>query len=156
MGSLFLDAFSSVIIELPGFKLLGMCASLLLLKIYALGMYTGALRARAGVAMNAEDADASVRLTEADSEPADVARANRAHRNDVENVPGFLSLALIAVLAGVQPLALRTCITIFTAARFAHTFFYLRSMQPWRSVSHGIASLAMLVLGALLVRRMLG
>jgi prostaglandin-E synthase 1 len=127
------------------------CASLLVLQIYVLGMYIGALRGFAGLVVNPEDGGGARTLMT--TEPARVARANRAHRNAVENIPGFLILATLATWVGCAPVALAFALITFTVARFAHTLCYLRALQPWRSVSHGAASACQLVVIVLLALR---
>jgi prostaglandin-E synthase 1 len=92
-----LDALTGRISALPGFALLSVCASLLILKMYALAGFVAARRRKARVAVNPEDVRGDTRL--ADVEPAEVARINRALRNDTENVPAFLVVALLAVHA---------------------------------------------------------
>ena len=63
-------------------------------------------------------------------------RANRCWRNDLENIPIYLFLALGFVLSGGLPFWAALYFTIFTVARAAHTFFYLRGMQPWRTLAY--------------------
>jgi uncharacterized MAPEG superfamily protein len=128
----------------PALEVLVVCASLLLLNVYALGLYVSALRGRAGLRVNPEDGDGSSRLMTATDVPDDVGRANRAHRNAVENIPGFLILASLAVWAGCPTAPLVVCLVTFTAGRFAHTAFYLRALQPWRSIAYGVASASQL------------
>lgn len=137
---------------LPGFSLLALSASLLSLLMVALGFATGAARARAGVVINPEDAKGGVQVMV--EEPADAARARRAQVNALENVPFFLILALLAVLAQVNPTGIRVAIAVFTLARLGHAAFYLKGLQPWRSLSHGVGLLCLLTVMGLLAARL--
>ncbi|MBF5045197.1 MAPEG family protein [Aggregicoccus sp. 17bor-14] len=141
-------------LSLPGFRLLALCTLLLVLKMHAVGIWTGVVRSRRGLRTNPEDAQ-KYGGQAASAEHPDVERGLRAHRNDVENIPPFLLLAFAAVLAGAAPDAVRVCVVAFTAARFVHSLAYLRSVQPWRSLSWGVGLLATLVLCGLLVARLL-
>ena len=80
-------------------------------------------------------------------------RCRRAHRNDLENIPTFLVLALVAVLVGVPTAGLWICFGAFVVARVAHSIFYLSATQPWRSRSYGIGLLATLGLLVLVLVR---
>src|SRR5882724_13601463 len=135
------SSFADGSAALPGLGLIGLCGSLLALKIFALGMFQRVQRARAGVVLNPEDAKNGLQVMT--TEPVSVARARRAMQNDIENVPMFLLLGLIACLARASSLPLQICVLLFTAARFAHGFFYVRGVQPWRSISYGVGMLAM-------------
>jgi len=60
----------------------------------------------------------------------------RAHLNDLENILPFLILGLLYV--GIAPSAhwAKMLFRIFTAARFVHTFVYVRAIpQPARALS---------------------
>jgi glutathione S-transferase len=53
-----------------------------------------------------------------------VERSRRMHRNDLENIPAFLAAGLIFVAAGPSPMLANILMTIFVAARLAHTIAY--------------------------------
>jgi len=67
-------------------------------------------------------------------------------RNDLENIPIFLFLGLIYVLAGGPAGPAAIYFTVFTVARILHTITYLRGMQPWRTISYTVGGLATLAL----------
>lgn len=143
---------SNVFRSLPGFELLALCTLLLVLKMHAVGLWTGVVRSRRGHRVNPEDAK-SYGGQAVGVEHPDVERGLRSHRNDVENIPPFLLLALVAVLAGAHPDVVRGCLVAFTFARFVYSLAYQYSVQPWRSLCWGLGLLATLVLaGALAVR----
>ncbi|HKN11624.1 MAG TPA: MAPEG family protein [Candidatus Binatus sp.] len=66
-----------------------------------------------------------------------VKRAAAAWRNDLENIPIFLFLAMIYVTLGCWPGGAFIYFTIFAVARILHTIVYMRGLQPWRTVFYG-------------------
>lgn len=61
-----------------------------------------------------------------------VQRGDRCWRNDLENIPMFLLIALgYGLLEGSA-----AYLGIFAIARIAHTLFYLAGLQPWRFLSY--------------------
>merc|ERR1712133_313404 len=65
-----------------------------------------------------------------DFDDPQVERIRRAQQNDIENIVPFILIGGLYLTSNpVSKILFRT----FTAARFAHTFFYLGSIsQPWR------------------------
>lgn len=80
-----------------------------------------------------EDA-ALMRVKVKQEEAAFVQRCASVWRNDVENLPLFLALALSYVLLGATPESAGTLFAAYVALRYAHTFAYLRGLQPWRAL----------------------
>ena len=152
MNDLPYEVSPTLLIALPGLRLYALCAVLLVIKMIAVGIYTGVVRSRLKVSTNPEDAARfGAQLTE--TEPPEVARVLRAHRNDLENIPAFLVLGLVAVLLGAPSLALKVALIVFTAARVVHSIAYLKSMQPWRSLGFGFGMLSMLTVMVLILIR---
>jgi prostaglandin-E synthase 1 len=143
---------SNLLLSMPGFRLYALCAIVLVIKMYAVGIFTAVTRGRLKVALNTEDTTGGAQLVTA--EHPEVERVLRAHRNDLENIPAFLILGFIAVLAGAPVLGLQICFIAFTAARVAHSVAYLKSMQPWRSMSYGMGQLCSLALMVMIVLRL--
>lgn len=130
----------------PSFTAYAVCSVILSLEMLVLGAMTAATRAKHQGFLNPEDGAVSfkeARLVEGVEHPA-VARIMRAHRNLLESLPIFFALGLIAVLIGASPLGIEICCGVFTAARLMHAVVYLRAIQPWRTVSFGIGTLALL------------
>jgi prostaglandin-E synthase 1 len=153
MNDLFSNVSSSVMLSLPGFRLYALCAIVLILKMNAVGIHTARTRMRLKVALNPEDAARfGAELT--NTEHPEVERVLRAHRNDLENIPNFLVLGLIAVLAGAPVLGLQICFIAYTAARVGHSIAYIKSMQPWRSISFGVGQLSTLALMVMIFVRL--
>ncbi|HEX5754240.1 MAG TPA: MAPEG family protein [Archangium sp.] len=154
MNDFFPQMTSNLVLAFPGFRLYALCAVILVIKMFAVGIYTAMTRSRLKVAMNPEDAARFGAQVTATEHP-DVERVLRAHRNDLENIPGFLILGLIAVLAGVPVLGLRICFIAYTAARVVYSVAYVKAMQPWRSMSFGIGTLCMFALCVMIIIRIL-
>lgn len=147
MNSLVHQVLTDGLRDLPGFRLYAICAILLIIKMHGVGIYTATVRGRHKVTLNPEDAKSGAQLTT--TEHPEVERVLRAHRNDLENIPGFLVLGLVGVLTGAPLTALQITLVAFTVARFVHSVAYVRGLQPWRSLSYGVGllgSLAMMVL----------
>jgi glutathione S-transferase len=80
-----------------------------------------------------EDA-ALMRVKVNQQEAAFVQRCANVWRNDVENLPLFLALALSYVLLGGPADAAAPLFATYVALRYAHTLAYLRGLQPWRAL----------------------
>ncbi|HYO57961.1 MAPEG family protein [Archangium sp.] len=154
MNEFFPNLSSNLLLSLPGFRLYALCAIVLIFKMYAVGIYTARTRSRLKVALNAEDA-ALFGAQLAATEHPEVERVLRTHRNDVENIPAFLALGLIAVLAGVPVLGMQICFIVFTAARVVYSIAYIKALQPWRSVSFGLGTLSMGALSVMIIIRLI-
>lgn len=142
---------SLLLLNDPAFKVYAVCAVIVVLKMYMVGFYTGVVRRRVGVTTIREDVRQGTQLAEV--EHPEVQRVHRVHRNDLENIPAFLALGLIAVLAGVSPLGAEICFVLFTAARVTHTLAFLNAKQPWRSISFGLGVLANMALMVMILIR---
>lgn len=68
------------------------------------------------------------------SESLLVQRCAYVWRNDVENLPLFLLLALTYVLLGAAPVPASWLFGGYVLIRYVHTLAYLRGIQPWRAV----------------------
>ena len=142
----------SLLRDLPGMTLYALTGVVLVLKMFVVAGYTGAVKMRVGGSPNPEDHPGRETAV---AEHPDVARCHRAHRNDLENIPTFLILGLTAVLVGVPLVGLWICFGAFVVARVAHSIFYLSATQPWRSRSYGVGMLATLALMVLVLVRVL-
>lgn len=76
----------------------------------------------------------------------DIERARRAHRNDLEDIPPFLLVAPFFALTRPPATAVVVYFWGFTIARVAHSLFYLRSFQPFRTLSYSIGGLALVAM----------
>jgi prostaglandin-E synthase 1 len=109
-----------------------------------LWVYSGAVRARSGLAINPEDAATRPGVEHAEHDPAAVARVLRAHANAQATIYPFLLLGLAFVLAGGSYVVAVSLFGIFTIARIGHSFAYLGGRQPWRTIFFLISGLALI------------
>lgn len=73
--------------------------------------------------------------------PPWVGRANRAHRNLIENLPHFAALVLVAHVAGLANETTALGATLFLWARVAHAAVYIAGI-PWVRTAAFAAGLA--------------
>ncbi len=130
--------------DLPAFRPFVLFSVLLILKMAAVGVATALSRRKAGVVLNPEDAGVVPGSHVANEEAPATLRAKRAHLNDLENIPGFLFLALLFTLTGCSALAGWAYFGVYFVARTLHTFFYLNAIQPWRTVVFFVGQLTLL------------
>ena len=117
----------------PAFVAYAITCVALCCNLIFLWAYSGAARSKAKSTPNPEDASRfSSRL--ADVDPPEIARVLRAHANAQATIVPFLALGLVYVLAGGPPGAAAWYFTVFTVARWLHSWAYLGSRQPLRTV----------------------
>lgn len=126
-------------------RMYAITAIVLAFKMFAIAIVQGRGRLSAGIFVNPEDAK-TFGAKEAPEEAPIVQRAARAWRNDLENIPIFLILAWIYVAAGLSSVAFAVYCLVFMAARIAHTFCYIKAIQPMRTIVFTIGAFAMLAL----------
>ena len=79
-------------------------------------------------------------------ELAIVERAQRALRNDLENIPIFLFVAWSYVDLGCWELGVHIYLPIFVIARIVHTGVYLIPRQPARTIAYAAGALVTAVM----------
>ncbi|XP_017125212.1 microsomal glutathione S-transferase 1 isoform X2 [Drosophila elegans] len=114
-------------------------SAILVLKIFATGIYTGLMRFITATFANQEDL-MSPKLKVKFDDP-NVERVRRAHRNDLENILPFFAIGLLYVLT--NPAAF-LAINLFRAvgiARIVHTIVYAVVVvpQPARALAFFVA-----------------
>jgi len=107
---------------------------LLVLKMAVVGTYTSILRLGRKVYATAEDYafQGLARKTTVDE---DVERVRRAHRNDLENILPFFVVGFCYLLTSPSWNAAAIYLIGYLIARIAHSVFYIRSMQPYRTIA---------------------
>ncbi len=119
-------------------------------KTSATSMLQVVSRILAGTFLLPEDA-ALLRVQRVAAEAPFVQRCAFVWRNDVENLPLFLALALTFVLAGAPASSATLLFSLYVALRYLHTGAYLLGLQPWRAILY-LSSLATCwVIGAKIV-----
>jgi len=126
-------------------QIYALTAIILTLKMAAISVVQGLARTRAKKFLNPEDARALGGETVRE-EVEMVVRGGRAWRNDLENIPIFLILAWIYVAAGLSTTPFIIYCAVFVIARILHTICYLNAVQPLRTISFVIGSVAMVAL----------
>ena len=116
-----------------------LCVVALYMKMFANSVVQGIYRVRNKAYTRPDDAvffgkDAPIR----EADLPIVQRASACWRNDLENIPIFLLIALAFTLTGGQPGFALFYFGIFTLSRIAHTIFYLRPTQPWRNLVYQV------------------
>jgi uncharacterized membrane protein YecN with MAPEG domain len=113
--------------------------------LLALWISSGARRVRVGVAINPEDG-ARYGVPVSETDPPEVARHLRAHRNAEATIYPFLVLGVVYVLIGGTARFAVPTFAIFVFARVAHSIVYLRALQPWRTITFALSLLAIIAL----------
>jgi uncharacterized MAPEG superfamily protein len=126
-------------------RIYAITAIVLALKMALISIVQGRARTSAGIFTNPEDAKA-FGGQQASAEAPMVERANKAWRNDLENIPIFLIIAWIYVAAGLSTGAFVIYCIVFMAARIIHTICYLNAIQPGRTIAFTVGALTMLAL----------
>jgi len=126
-------------------RMYAITAIVLALKMSAISVVQGRARVAAGIFVNPEDAK-TFRASQAPIEAPAVQRASRAWLNDLENIPMFLILCGIYVGAGLSSTAFAIYCVVFVVARIAHTFFYLNSIQPMRTIAYTVGAVTTMAL----------
>ena len=111
---------------------------ILFFKMFANSVVQGLARTGTKTYVTPEDARFFGAPAPAADELPIVKRAAACWRNDLENIPIFLFLALIYVPLGCWPQGAFIYFTIFVIARILHTFAYMRGMQPARTIAYSI------------------
>jgi microsomal prostaglandin-E synthase 1 len=124
------------------FRAYSIACSILVLKMFAATILTATTRAQVKQFLNPEDAGMSGGVGVMEEHP-DVQRILRLHRNDLENILPFFTVALIFVLMGVSAFGAQVYFYTFTGARIVHTITYLAKLQPWRTVAFAVGALCM-------------
>jgi uncharacterized MAPEG superfamily protein len=124
-----------------GFKVYALCTVILFLKMFAVGIVQGLTRQRHKAFTLPEDARMIVQTEAVTTEHPAVMRANNAYRNDLENIPLFLVLALIYQGLQCWPGGAPVYFVLFTLGRIGHTYSYLKALQPWRSLAYFVGLL---------------
>lgn len=131
----------------PAFPTFVVCAALLVLKMIGVGHVVGITRIRRGAVLNPEDTVAFRTGGEARSdEHPDIARGLRAHRNDLESTLPFLAIGLPYLMTNPPASLASGLFVAFTVFRWAFSLFYLKAIQPWRSLSFMAGELCVLVM----------
>lgn len=117
------------------------------LNLLVLANNTALTRAKAVEVVNPEDKRINPKATVVYEAGNDLtSRYRRAHRNALENIPLFLITGYLLALTPISFTALATLFGIFVVARIAHSVFYMKGVQPFRTLSFVIGGLVQLAI----------
>jgi glutathione S-transferase len=119
--------------SMPGLAPFALTLIALFAKTTLTSMIQVVSRLRSGQFTVPEDA-ALMGRKPAQAEAALPQRCANVWRNDVENLPLFLALALAYVLLGASRESAQLLFGLYVGARYAHTVAYLVGKQPWRAM----------------------
>ena len=137
------------------FRAYAIACSILAFKMLAAAILTAATRTRVKQFLNPEDAR-TLGGTGVKEEHPDVLRMLRLHRNDLENILPFFIVGLFYLMTHPSMLAAEIYGIGYLVVRTLHSVFYIRSMQPHRTIAFTLGSvltLAMLVQTLVVVLR---
>jgi uncharacterized MAPEG superfamily protein len=137
-------------LDYPAFPAFALALLALFLKVTLTSMLQVVSRFRSRMFTVPEDA-ALLRIPARAEESAFVRRCANVWRNDVENLPLFLALALAYVLAGASLGAAQSLFGAYVVLRYAHTVVYLAGLQPWRMVAYLLGMLVCWIIAARVV-----
>jgi glutathione S-transferase len=128
---------------MPLLRMYALTTIILGFKMFANSLVQGKGRVSTSIFTNPEDAKLFGGKLEPQEAPS-VQRAAKVWRNDLENIPFFLIVAGIYVMAtGLSAEAFEIYCVIFVVCRILHTIFFLNAVQPWRTVAFTIGTGAM-------------
>jgi uncharacterized MAPEG superfamily protein len=137
-------------LENPVFVIYAIAASLMVLKLMGQGWMTVTrmISSDAGL-LNPEDlqtgpANRNPRPSQLELNDF-VERSRRIHRNDLENIPGFLAAGLLFVAVGPSVLLAAILMTAFVVARLLHTAAYVTQQRhEIRATFYSVGSLVVI------------
>jgi uncharacterized MAPEG superfamily protein len=136
--------------DAAGFQPYALTSAILGSHLLLLAFWTGTVRALRKQYVNPEDA--KLNKAEQGDEHEDVLRTKRAHQNALENAVPFFVIGALYVATGATKSGAQIYCYTFLAMRVLHSVFYLRSMQPFRTISFAIGALAVLGMAVHVIR----
>jgi len=119
--------------EYPAFPAFALAVVALFAKVTLTSVLQVVCRFRSRAFLLPEDA-ALVRVPPQATEAPFVQRCANVWRNDTENLPLFLLLALTYTLMGGSMASAQWLFAAYVVLRYLHTYAYLRGWQPWRAL----------------------
>ncbi len=131
----------------PTFVVYAITCLVLCANLMFLWGFSGGVRGKTQTALNSEDlSTVSKGASMAATDPPEVARVLRAHRNAEANIYPFLFLGLIYVMIGGDAGWAKIFFGVFTGCRLLHSVVYLAGKQPWRTLSFVLGGLTTVAL----------
>ncbi|CRL04415.1 CLUMA_CG017501, isoform A [Clunio marinus] len=121
--------------ENPIFNAFVFWSTVLVLKMLLMSILTAMQRFKTKTFANAEDTTTFKNLKPKFNDP-DVERVRRAHRNDMENIPAFITVAFFYMLTSPSAFFAINLFRIAAIGRIVHTIVYaIFPMQPTRAIA---------------------
>ena len=131
-----MNALASV----PAFSAYAVTVIALGLNLAGLANATAVTRGQAKEVINPEDKKLSQQAAVVYDEGNEkTARYRRAHRNALENTPVFMITAFVLTLMGVSATVGAALFYPYAALRILHSVFYVKGVQPFRTMSFALA-----------------
>lgn len=133
-----MNALASV----PAFSAYAASVVILGLNLVGLANATALTRNKAGEVINPEDMKLNQKASVVyDGGNDRTARYRRAHRNALENTPVFMITAFVLTLMGISATVGAALFYPYAALRILHSVFYVKGVQPFRTISFALALL---------------
>ena len=134
-----MSPIATLLFSVPAVRLFGIVSLLLVVKMIAVGFTTSAIRIRRKVYSTPEDYVLN-RVTPRGPDE-DIERIRRAHQNDLENILPFFLVGFLYALTTPSLLGARVYFIGFLIARVLHSVFYIRALQPHRTIAFTVGML---------------
>jgi uncharacterized membrane protein YecN with MAPEG domain len=125
---------------MDSWKIYGLTVVVLFVKMFAAVLVQGYGRFRDRGFNNPEDAAMFDKLfgsnPTASGQNELVDRAQSVLRNDGENIPIFLFIAMTYIQLGCWQQGIAIYLPLFAIGRIVHMVSYLKALQPWRNLSY--------------------
>ena len=125
---------------MDSWKIYGLTVVALFLKMLAMVLVQGYGRYKDRGFNNPEDAAMFDKLfgskPDATKQSELVDRAQSVLRNDGENIPIFLFIAIAYIQLSCWSTGVAIYLPLFVVGRIAHAISYLKALQPWRNLSY--------------------
>ena len=136
----------NVLASLPAFQAYAVSTVVLGLNLVGLANATAITRGKASEVINPEDLRPGQKATVVYEGGNDqTARYRRAHRNALENTPVFMITAFVLTLMGVSATIGAALFYPYAAFRILHSVFYVKGVQPFRTITFVLALLIQVV-----------
>jgi len=132
--------------NLPAFQAYAVSVIALGLNLVGLANATAITRGKAAEVINPEDQKLNQKAAVVyDGGNDRTARYRRAHRNALENTPVFMITALVLMLMGTSATIGAALFYPYAALRILHSVFYVKGVQPFRTIAFVLALLIQVV-----------
>jgi len=125
------------------FQAYAITSSLLAAELIILAFMTGGARSKSKKYVNPEDAK-TFKGDVADRDSPETIRAQRMHMNLLENAVPFFVVGALYVVTGASKTGAYGYFGTFLVARLLHPIFYMKAIQPFRTLMFAIGALAIL------------